>query len=117
MKLLPSNIKFIENYHILGGHKIFCKYFEMGFPSVVFEAGLGDSSESWSYVQKKVSEIASTFSYDRLGCGKSDKNLDFRTCQDLVYGVHGNRMKIYLNQNFHSKVFANWLLLNIFVSR
>ena len=55
-----------------------------GSPTVVFEAGLGDASETWTHVQSVIAEFAVTFSYDRAGMGQSDAAPIPRTCQDMV---------------------------------
>ncbi|OZG28017.1 alpha/beta hydrolase [Williamsia sp. 1138] len=41
-------------------------------PTVVFEAGLGKSRNTWAWVQPAVSSFASTVVYDRAGYGRSD---------------------------------------------
>ena len=40
-------------------------------PSVVFESGIGATSQNWAGIQEAVSEFAHTVSYDRLGLGWS----------------------------------------------
>ncbi len=40
-------------------------------PTVIFEAGIGATSQNWAGVQKVVSQFAHTVSYDRLGLGWS----------------------------------------------
>lgn len=45
---------------------------------------MGDNSETWNYIQNKISLLTSTFSYDRAGIGKSDLTLIPRTCLDIV---------------------------------
>jgi pimeloyl-ACP methyl ester carboxylesterase len=42
-----------------------------GFPSVVFQSGLGDSADVWSKVQASVSAFTAAIAYDRLGYGGS----------------------------------------------
>ncbi len=43
-----------------------------GEPTVVFDAALGASSLSWTFVQTEVARFAHTFAYDRAGFGGSD---------------------------------------------
>ncbi|HEY6249599.1 MAG TPA: alpha/beta fold hydrolase [Candidatus Angelobacter sp.] len=43
-----------------------------GFPAVVFESGIANSSLSWSLIQPQVARFATTYSYDRAGFGWSD---------------------------------------------
>lgn len=50
----------------------------------MFISGLGDDSHSWEYVQCRISQITSTFSYDRAGVGRSGTIAVSRTCLDLV---------------------------------
>lgn len=84
MEFVSNDIKYVEKYYTCRNHKIFYKHFNKNAPTVIFEAGLGDGSQSWNYIQDRISQIASTFSYDRIGCGKSDKSLISRTCLDIV---------------------------------
>src|ERR1700738_1053943 len=53
-------------------------------PTVILEAGTGDSSEVWSAVQKQVEQFAHVCSYDRLGLGKSDKPAVAHTADEIV---------------------------------
>ncbi|MCP1135851.1 alpha/beta hydrolase [Paenibacillus polysaccharolyticus] len=76
--------RYDEAYYIYGDCKLYCKYSRNGTPSVVFIAGLGDSCETWNLIQDQISEVASTFSYDRAGVGKSEGTSVPRTCKDLV---------------------------------
>ena len=43
-----------------------------GTPPVVFDAALGGSSLSWTYVQPAVAEFTTACAYDRAGFGWSD---------------------------------------------
>lgn len=53
-------------------------------PAVIFEAGMGDSSEAWVLVQPTIAELTQTLTYDRAGLGQSDPAPVPRTCQDMV---------------------------------
>lgn len=57
-------------------------------PTVILEAGTGDSSEVWNIVQKQVEQFASVCSYDRLGLGKSDKLTTLHTADEIVSDLH-----------------------------
>jgi pimeloyl-ACP methyl ester carboxylesterase len=57
-------------------------------PTVILEAGTGDSSEVWSAVQKQVEQFAHVCSYDRLGLGKSDKPAVAHTADEIVGDLH-----------------------------
>lgn len=69
---------------IVGGRQLFYSCAGSGTPTVVFEAGLGDTSETWSQVQPIVAEFTQVFSYDRAGLGQSDPAPKPRTCQNMV---------------------------------
>jgi len=43
-----------------------------GSPTVVLEAGLADSLDSWSRVQPEIARFSRVCSYDRAGYGYSD---------------------------------------------
>jgi pimeloyl-ACP methyl ester carboxylesterase len=43
-----------------------------GKPTVIFEAGLGDSTKAWGLVQPEISKHTKACSYDRAGLGFSD---------------------------------------------
>lgn len=74
----------------VGTHKMFlnCTGKASG-PTVILEAGTGDSSEVWSAVQKEVEKFAYVCSYDRLGLGRSDKLAVAHTADDIVADLHG----------------------------
>ena len=55
-----------------------------GSPTVILEAGLGDTLEIWEKIQASVSEFTSVCSYDRAGQGQSDPAPIPRTCQDMA---------------------------------
>jgi pimeloyl-ACP methyl ester carboxylesterase len=57
-------------------------------PTVILEAGTGDSSEVWNIVQKQVEQFAPVCSYDRLGLGKSDKLSTPHTADEIVSDLH-----------------------------
>jgi pimeloyl-ACP methyl ester carboxylesterase len=57
-------------------------------PTVILEAGTGDSSEVWSAVQKQVEQSAKVCSYDRLGLGKSEKLTEAHTADEIVDDLH-----------------------------
>lgn len=76
--------RYMEAYHICDNVKLYSKYSENSTPSVIFIAGLGDSCETWEVVQNRISEVASTFSYDRAGIGRSQSVSKTRTCRCLV---------------------------------
>ncbi len=68
----------------IGNRNLFFSLLGSGSPTVIFESGLGDTSETWAQIQPSVSKFTQTLSYDRAGLGKSDIPSRPRTCQDMV---------------------------------
>ncbi len=79
-----SVIKYTDDYQLIDGRKIYSKYYKNGTPSVLFEAGLGNSNNTWEDIQDNISQITTTLSYDRAGVGKSEGTLMPRTGMDIV---------------------------------
>lgn len=64
-------------------HRLYSR--KSGAPCVIFLAGMGDSGETWKIVQDRISQEASTLSYDRAGIGRSAVAAVVpRTCRDLA---------------------------------
>lgn len=59
-----------------------------GSPTVVLEAGLGDSSSVWNRVQPEVAKFARVCSYDRAGLGGSGPAPAPRTIEAVVADLH-----------------------------
>lgn len=73
----------------VGGRKIFLNCTgSANRPTVILEAGSGDSSEVWAAVQKQVEQFEHVCSYDRLGMGKSDKVSPAQTADEIVDNLH-----------------------------
>ena len=53
-------------------------------PSVIFESGIGATSQNWAHIQESVSEFAHTVSYDRLGLGWSTPAVSERIPSTVV---------------------------------
>ena len=53
-------------------------------PSVIFESGIGATSQNWARIQESVSEFAHTVSYDRLGLGWSTPAVSDRIPSKVV---------------------------------
>jgi pimeloyl-ACP methyl ester carboxylesterase len=68
----------------IGGRTLAALEVGMGEPTVVLEAGMGDSFNIWQRVQPALANITQTISYDRAGVGQSQFAGDKRTCQDCV---------------------------------
>jgi pimeloyl-ACP methyl ester carboxylesterase len=59
-----------------------------GSPTVVLEAGLADSLDSWSRVQPEIARFARVCSYDRAGYGYSDPGPMPRTSDRIASELH-----------------------------
>ena len=59
-----------------------------GTPAVIFDAGHGDWSPSWSIVQPRISEWTRTCSYDRAGAGFSGPGPLPRTAERMAEELH-----------------------------
>jgi pimeloyl-ACP methyl ester carboxylesterase len=62
-----------DKYCDLGGYRLHAVIAGHGKPAVVFEAGMGDGTDSWEKVQPEIAQLTRTLSYDRPGLGKSDR--------------------------------------------
>lgn len=56
----------------VGGHRLHINCKGTGSPVVVIDAGLGDWSTSWGFVQPQVAKITRVCAYDRAGMGWSE---------------------------------------------
>ena len=56
----------------VGGHRLHINCAGTGSPVVVIDAGLGDWSTSWGFVQPQVAKITRVCTYDRAGMGWSE---------------------------------------------
>src|SRR5207249_6464847 len=59
-----------------------------GGPTVILEAGTGDSSEVWNTVREQIEKFARVCSYDRLGLGKSEKLAVPHTADEIVEDLY-----------------------------
>ena len=59
-----------------------------GSPTVVLEAGLADSLDSWHRVQPEIARFARVCSYDRAGYGYSDAGPTARTSDRIASELH-----------------------------
>ena len=55
-----------------------------GHPTVIMDAGLGDSSVTWQLVQPEISKFTRVCSYDRAGYGWSDPPTEPRTSTNIA---------------------------------
>jgi pimeloyl-ACP methyl ester carboxylesterase len=72
----------------IGGYKIHINCTGQGTPTVILDAGLGDSSLSWHKVQPEIAQFARVCSYDRAGVGYSDPSPRQRTSRVMVDELH-----------------------------
>ena len=70
------------------GRKLYLLEKGSGGPTVVFEAGIAATNLNWYYLQERVSEFASTASYDRIGLGWSSPCRTPRTPRNIAVELH-----------------------------
>src|SRR5262249_11752178 len=70
--LSQATTDFKEQDIVVNGHKMHLVCMGKGTPTVVFEAGLADSADVWSEVQRKIANRTRACAYDRAGSGKSE---------------------------------------------
>ena len=68
----------------VGGHRLYVKCTGRGGPTVILEAGLGNTSTTWAQVQPEVARFTTVCSYDRAGLGRSERGPVPRTSQTAV---------------------------------
>ena len=56
----------------VGGRRLYVECIGSGSPTVLLEAGLGLTSQSWTTVQLELGHTTRTCAYDRAGLGDSD---------------------------------------------
>ncbi len=72
----------------IGGYKLHLNETGEGAPTVVLDAGMGDSCLYWHLVQSDVSKVARVCSYDRAGLGWSDLSPLPRTSRNIAQELH-----------------------------
>ncbi|HTA84507.1 MAG TPA: alpha/beta hydrolase [Bacteroidia bacterium] len=88
--------KFIE----IQGKKEYVVDKGIGEPVVVFISGLGDDLSSFSEVQKNISKLTRTISYDRAGIGKSESLGNARSIDNISNELNELLTKLDSNQHF-----------------
>jgi pimeloyl-ACP methyl ester carboxylesterase len=74
-----------EKYYSVYDKKIYCKFNNNhNSPTVLFEAGLGDTSKTFENMQNELSKNYSTLSYDRVGLGKSAGEINVKSGIELL---------------------------------
>ena len=72
----------------LDTHRLHLHRYRTGSPPVVFDAALGGSSLSWTYVQPAVAAFTTACTYDRAGFGWSDAGPLPRTAGRIADELH-----------------------------
>ena len=62
----------IEGHFDVGGYKLWISCSGAGWPTVVFDAGLGSGSGTWSGIRPTVARTTRACVYDRAGLGQSE---------------------------------------------
>jgi pimeloyl-ACP methyl ester carboxylesterase len=72
----------------IGSYKMHIYCTGQGSPTVILDAGLGDSFVSWQKVQPQIAKFTRVCSYDRAGLGYSDSSPRPRTTRVFVDELH-----------------------------
>ena len=72
----------------VGGYKLHIHCTGQGSPTIILEAGMGDSLLTWSKVQPGISKSTRVCSYDRAGYGWSEESPHPRTASTQVEELH-----------------------------
>lgn len=72
----------------VGGYKLHIHCMGEGSPTVILEAGFGESSSSWLFIQPEAAKTTRACSYDRAGYGWSDPSPHPRTASWRVEELH-----------------------------
>jgi pimeloyl-ACP methyl ester carboxylesterase len=72
----------------LGSHRLHVHCLGDGSPVVVFDAALGGSSLSWTFIQPAVAAFTTACTYDRAGFGWSDAGPMPRTAGRIAAELH-----------------------------
>jgi pimeloyl-ACP methyl ester carboxylesterase len=84
MRLPPAPGQLVD----VGTHRLHLHALGAGEPAVVFDAALGASSLSWTYVAREVATFTRACAYDRAGFGWSDAGPLPRTAARIVAELH-----------------------------
>lgn len=72
----------------VGGYKLHIDCMGQGSPTVILDAGLGDTYVSWRKVQPQIAKFVRVCSYDRAGLGYSDSSPRPRTSDVIAEELH-----------------------------
>lgn len=79
----------------VGGYKLHINCVGQGSPTVILEAGMGEYSLTWAYVQPEIAQNTRVCAYDRAGYGWSEASPNPRTAGYEVEELH----RLLLNAN------------------
>lgn len=72
----------------VGGYRLHLNCTGSGSPTVVIDAGQGDWSASWGWVQPEVAKTTRICTYDRAGMGWSEVSPEPRTAREFAKELH-----------------------------
>jgi pimeloyl-ACP methyl ester carboxylesterase len=72
----------------VGGYRLHINCTGSGSPTVAIEAGWGDSSAGWAWVQPEVAKTTRVCTYDRAGMGWSESSPEPRTAREYAKELH-----------------------------
>jgi pimeloyl-ACP methyl ester carboxylesterase len=84
----------------IGGRRLHIHCTGEGGPTVVLEAGAGDLSFDWTFVQPGVARFTRVCSYDRAGYGWSDPGPQPRTARQIALELHTGLQKAGLKSPY-----------------
>ena len=74
----------VEGLFDVGGYRLYLRCSGQGSPTVVLDAGLGNTSATWAQVEPAVAGFTRVCTYDRANLGRSDRGPVPRTSQTIV---------------------------------
>ena len=80
----------------IGGYRLSVLRAGTGAPAVVFEAGLGDSLDTWAPIWPAIGTNATVVAYSRAGFGRSDLGPADRTARREVTELHELLTRLHL---------------------
>ncbi|HKP53758.1 MAG TPA: alpha/beta fold hydrolase [Chloroflexia bacterium] len=72
----------------VGGYKLYYSCSGQGSPTVIMDAGLGETSSTWSRVQPEVAKFTRVCIYDRAGLARSERGPAPRTAMQIARELH-----------------------------
>jgi pimeloyl-ACP methyl ester carboxylesterase len=63
----------------IGGYRLYLKVMGEGYPAIIMDSGLGETSQAWGEIHPIVAGFAQAVSYDRAGLGQSEPGPEPRT--------------------------------------